>query len=115
MESKMTAYLRTKSGIPTIVIVSAFMIVAAGAAHAQDDPFDHPISCETAESDLQVLNAELDHAKKQQALSVTALTPGGAALGILTGKEDEKLEMLSGDYVEKIEKRIADTKAQCNV
>lgn len=97
------------------LIAAAIGVAAAGIASAASDPMDHPINCATAEGDLRVLEAEKQHAQKQQALGVTALTPAGAVLGIVTGKEDEKLKMLSGDYVKKIDDRIAATRSKCNL
>jgi len=97
------------------LVAATICVAAASIAGAANDPMDHPINCATAEGDLRVLEAEKQHAQKQQALGVTALTPAGAVLGIVTGKEDEKLKMLSGDYVKKIDDRIAATKSKCNV
>ena len=95
-------------------IVSTTFVGAASIAQA-DDPMSHPVNCATAEGDLRVLDSEKQHAQEQQLKGATAITPAGAALGIITGTENEKLEMLPGDYIKKIDARIAETKQQCNL
>ena len=47
--------------------------------------------------------------------SVTALTPAGALLGLVTGTENKKLQMLSGDYVKQLDERSAEIKATCGL
>lgn len=46
---------------------------------------------------------------------MTAITPAGAALGILTGTELTKVKVGVGEYNQMIEKRIAQIKQTCNV
>ncbi len=75
----------------------------------------HPVNCATAEGDLRALNAEKEHAEQQQLLDVTAITPAGALLGLIKGDEQQKLQMLSGDYVKSLDARIAETKEQCGI
>ena len=99
----------------TPVLVASMIAGTAGAAFAQSDPMTHPINCATAEGDLRILSSERKHAQEQQVLGVTALSPGGAVVGIITGTENKKLEMLSGDYIKKIDARTAAIKAQCKV
>ena len=104
-----------KSSKPLMSAIMASTLEAIASAAQADDPMSHPISCSTAEGDIRVLEAEKEHAQQQQVLGISALTPAGAVVGIITGKEDDKLEMLSGDYIKEIEARIAATKEQCNL
>lgn len=46
---------------------------------------------------------------------MVAITPAGALLGLISGTEQKRLQMLSGDYVKKLDDRAAEIKAQCNV
>jgi hypothetical protein len=55
-----------------------------------------PVNCNTAEGDIRVLNSEKAHAAEQLANGVTAVTPAGAALGIVTGTEGDKLTVATG-------------------
>lgn len=99
---------------PRMLTIAALMIFGmAQVAAAQTDPMTHPINCATAEGDIRALNAEKEHAQKQQLLDVTAITPAGALLGLIKGNEKKKLEVLSGDYEKQIDARIAATHAEC--
>lgn len=91
------------------------LLVAGSAAHAAGDHKRHPVNCSTAEGDLRAIAAEKKHAEDQQAESVVAITPAGALLGLISGTEQKRLQMLSGDYVKKLDDRAAEIKAQCNV
>ncbi len=99
---------------PVHVFALTLGMTLAGVAHAaDDDPVTHPINCSTAEGDIRALNAEKEHAKKQGLLNVAAITPAGALLGLATGTEGKRLEMLTGDYQKKIDERIAAINAKC--
>lgn len=74
-----------------------------------------PVNCETAEQDLQLLASERERAENSSATSLTALSPVGALIGVAKGNEDEKLEILSGEYIEKIDQKTAEIKATCNL
>jgi len=91
------------------------LLVAGSAVHAAGDHKRHPVNCSTAEGDLRAIAAEKKHAEDQQAESVVAITPAGALLGLISGTEQKRLQMLSGDYVKKLDDRAAEIKAQCNV
>ena len=91
----------------------AFCAIAT-MAQAQD-PATQPVNCATAEGDLRVLQSERKHAELQQLKGVTALSPSGAVIGIITGTEGEKLEALSGDYIKQIDAKVAEIKTQCGL
>ena len=75
----------------------------------------HPINCTTAEGDLRAIASEKKHAETQQAESVIAVTPAGALLGLVTGTENKRLKMLSGDYIKELDDRAAQIKSTCGV
>jgi hypothetical protein len=97
----------------TLLAALAFAAVATDVL--AQDPATQPVSCATAEGDLRVLQSEREHAEKEQLKGVTALSPAGAVLGIVTGTEDDKLEALSGDYIKQIDGKVAEIKAQCGL
>lgn len=74
-----------------------------------------PINCSTAEGDIRALNSEKAFAKQQQAKDVLAVTPAGALFGLVTGTENQKLEVLSGEYEKQIDARIAAISGKCKV
>lgn len=95
-------------------LVGLTMVAMSGTAQAQTDPMTRPVNCPTADGDLRALNAEKAHAQSLQLLNITAVTPAGALLGLITGTETKKLEMLTGEYEQKIDARIAEIKKKCN-
>ncbi len=101
--------------LPALIapILIGFGAAAAGAADA--DAETHPINCATAEGDIRAMNAEIKHAQDQKLRNIAAVTPAGALLGIVTGTETERLQMLSGVYEKRLNARIAETKAKCNL
>lgn len=97
--------------------LSIIGVVAFGAnlAWADTSVKRHPINCATAEGDLRAIAAEKKHAQDQQVESVISITPAGALLGLVTGTEQKRLKMLSGDYVAQLDDRAAEIKSTCNV
>ena len=93
-------------------------ILLAGCASQEkqvEQQMQQPINCATAEGDLRVLQSEKTHTLQQIAQGVSALTPAGAALGILTGTERTKLTVGVGEYNRMIDQRIAQIKQKCGV
>ena len=68
-----------------------------------------------AEGDLRVLNSERDHTAKEQLKGVTAVTSAGGVIGILSGKEDEKLQALSGDDIKQLDAKMSEIKIPCGL
>ncbi|WP_170544650.1 hypothetical protein [Ruegeria arenilitoris] len=97
------------------MVLASVLAVTAGGALADTAQKTHPVSCATAEGDLRAIAAEKKHAQDQQLESVAALTPAGALLGLVTGTENKRLSMLSGDYVKALDERAAEIKSTCGV
>lgn len=76
---------------------------------------DQPVNCATAEGDIRVLQGEKAHVASQIAQGVTALSPAGIVMGILTGTETTKIKVAAGDYNKQIDNRIALIKSTCGV
>ena len=74
-----------------------------------------PVDCRTAEGDIRVLQSEKAYLVERAAEGVSAVTPAGAVLGILTGTELTKVEVAIGVYDQKLDERIAQIKADCGL
>ncbi|WP_170480308.1 hypothetical protein [Ruegeria arenilitoris] len=99
-----------------LTLMAALGLMCIGHAQlAVADTKRHPVGCATAEGDLRAIAAEKKHAQDQQVESVFSITPAGALLGLVTGTEDKRLEMLSGEYVKQLDERAAEIRAKCNV
>lgn len=109
--SKRLFACKDKALIPVVVAFS----LAGTLAVAETETKRHPVNCATAEGDLRAIEAEKKHAQDQQVESVISITPAGALLGLVTGTEQKRLSMLSGDYVKALEEREAEIKSTCGV
>nr|WP_171099265.1 hypothetical protein [Ruegeria sp. HKCCD7255] len=98
----------------TGIVLVALSISLATNASADNDA-RHPVNCATAQGDLRAIATEKTHAEEKQAESVIAITPAGALLGLVTGTEQKRLKMLSGDYITELDKRAAEIKSTCNI
>ncbi|MEX0351478.1 MAG: hypothetical protein AB3N15_18795 [Paracoccaceae bacterium] len=113
----MTHRTRNTKGRTTILLSAATAVLFTSACSMQplQNPSATPINCSTAEGDLRALASEKKYAQSQELVSATAITPAGALLGLATDTEDEKLEILSGEYQKKVDARVAEIKAKCNL
>lgn len=107
--------LKVRSHVTVLAMAGAMAFSGHGVAWGEDTAKRHPVNCATAEGDLRAIAAEKKHAQDQQLESVAALTPAGALLGLVTGKENERLQMLSGDYVKKLDERSDEIKSTCGI
>jgi hypothetical protein len=74
-----------------------------------------PVDCATAQEDLRMLRSEKASIEKQFLNGVMAVTPAGAAIGILTLTEKDKLEVAIGEYNHKINRKIEEIQNTCGV
>jgi hypothetical protein len=73
------------------------------------------IDCRTARGDLRVLQQEKATVVQQMAEGVSSIAPAGIVLGILTGTENTKISVATGDYNAMIDQRIAQIKQTCGI
>lgn len=74
-----------------------------------------PVNCDTAQEDIRILKAEHASVAKQFAEGVTAITPAGAVLSILTLQEEDKLKVAVGDYNHRLKRKIHEIQTVCNI
>ncbi len=98
-----------------VLLLGGAFVALSIPAIADETLKRHPINCATAEGDLRAIAAEKKHAEDQQLESVAAITPAGALLGLVTGTENKRLQMLSGDYIKQLDARSDEIKAKCGV
>ncbi len=108
LERKVKVYLG-------VFLASVALVALSIPATADETLKRHPINCATAEGDLRAIAAEKKHAEDKQLESVAAITPAGALLGLVTGTENKRLKMLSGDYIKQLDARSDEIKAKCGV
>lgn len=74
-----------------------------------------PINCSMAQGDIRVLQSEKANVAQQVAMGVTMIYPASAVISILTGVEDTKYQVATGEYNAAIDKKIAEIKRTCGV
>ncbi len=86
-----------------------------GKTAAGQRELKQPVNCATAESDIQILEKEKAGVAERLVVGATSVTPAGAAIGILTLTEDDKLEVAVGAYNRKLDAKIAEIKQTCGI
>ena len=74
-----------------------------------------PINCATAEGDIRLLQHEKAHVEDQILAGASSISPAGAVMGIVTGKEGTNIKVAIGDYNKKIDAKIAAIKEECGL
>lgn len=102
-----------------VLIVALLSVFIAGCAspitpQAKED-LSKPVNCATAEQDIKTLEAEKASVATQVASGATAVLPVSAVIAILGGNESAKIEVAVGEYNDRIDKKIAEIKQQCNI
>ncbi|MCA0906459.1 hypothetical protein LCM27_08620 [Ruegeria marisrubri] len=110
--NKLTVDIKASTLMMALVFVTACAM--SDEAWAATGSERHPVNCATAEGDLRAIESEKKHAEDKQLESVAAITPAGALLGLVTGTEQKRLQMLSGDYIKQLDARAAEIKETCN-
>jgi hypothetical protein len=101
--------------IPVICLTIFLAACSAPISQVAKDDLARPINCDTAREDIRTLESEKASVAARAKDGVTAVTPAGAVLGILTMTEKEKLEVGSGVYNQKIDEKIAQIKRECGI
>ena len=99
----------------SILVISLIFLVASCAPitkQAKED-IKAPVNCATAKEDIRTLDKEKASVLKEIINGATAITPYGAAIGLLTLTEGEKLEVGTGAYNRKIDRKIAEIEREC--
>jgi hypothetical protein len=101
--------------IPVICLTIFVAACSAPISKQAKEDLAATINCDTAREDIRTLESEKASVAARTKDGVTAITPAGAALGILTMTEKEKLEVGSGVYNKKIDAKIAEIKRECGI
>jgi hypothetical protein len=97
--------------------IAVLVVACAAQFKQQEQALQQPsrINCATAEGDIRMLQNDKAHVAQQVAMGVTAIAPAGLVLGVVTGTEQTKLQVASGDYNSRIDQRIAEIKRTCRL
>ncbi len=104
--------------IPSLLLVLGAALLAAGCTGktaAGQRELMQPVNCATARSDIAILEKEKAGVAERVALGATSVTPAGAALGILTLTEGDKLDVAVGAYNQRLDAKIAEIRRECGI
>jgi hypothetical protein len=103
----------------TAVFALGFAVSVTGCAQQlkqeEQSAKTMPIHCGTAQGDIRVLQSEKANVAQQVAMGVTMIYPASAVISILTGVEDTKYQVATGEYNAAIDKKIAEIKRTCGL
>ena len=102
----------------TLISIVALVILVAGCSDKYkkaEQQMKQPINCATAEGDIRLLMHEKAHVNEQIAQGVSAFSPVGLVVGVISGDEGTKARVASGEYNKMIDRRIAEIKAHCGI
>jgi len=102
-----------KPNLPGLVRRAGPLALGVALSACAPTPQTTPINCATSEGDIRALRAEQEFARTHQLQNAFALVPAGALLGIATGTQQKKLEMLSPEYQQRIDARVAEIERTC--
>lgn len=100
-----------KTRIAIIVATVITLSFAAQTSWAEDAAVD----CSTAQEDLAHLKHEKLSTGERMKAGVKAIFPISLVVHTAKGTEKETMEMATGDYNDKIDERIAEIKAACDL
>jgi hypothetical protein len=95
--------------------IAAFAAGCAAQYQANEAALQQPINCATAEGDIRVLQGEKTNAVQQAAAGATAIAPAGIVMGLVTGTENTKLQVATGEYNQMIDSKISAIRRTCRM
>ncbi len=101
--------------VPIICLTILVAACSSPISYEAKHELAQPVNCATAREDIRTLESEKASVAKMAKDGVTSVVPVGAAIGILTFTEKEKLEVSTGVYNKKIDAKIAEIKRECGI
>ena len=80
---------------------------------AVKEKLNAPINCSTAKHDIAILEEERASVAKQILSGARAVIPFSAVAGVITGDEQDRVEVATGVYNDRIDAKIAAIKRKC--
>ena len=102
------------------VVAGGVVVVALAAGCAVkyqkvQDSLSQPINCATDRADIRALESDKASATQEAVAGFSYALPTTIIVGAITGTGDAKYDVSTGEYNRKIDERIGEIKATCNV
>lgn len=107
-----------------VITVILALVVTTGCSRTNRSPMptidpevkaklDAPIDCSTAQQDIASLEDAKASVAKQVISGARAIIPFSAAAGVATGDEQDRAEVATGAYNDRIDAKIAAIRRRC--
>lgn len=99
-----------------LAICLMFLLSACTKGYVKTEKeLKQPINCATAKGDIRALEAEKTHVAEEIENGVLMIHPASLVIGLVTGTEDERFRVATGEYNDMIDKKIAEIKRECGL
>jgi hypothetical protein len=99
-----------------IIVATTLALAACSQDFAKEEQsLANPANCATAEGDIRVLEDEKAHVEQEMASGIFIFVPAAVVVGVVSGTQEERLEMAGGEYNKKIDAKIAEIKGTCGL
>jgi hypothetical protein len=99
----------------TVLLFSFMAACAPPITQEAKQDLQRPINCTTAQDDIAVLQSEKSNVNQQMLAGVTSMLPTAAVMGLLTGRQQDREEVLTGQYNDMIDEKIDAIRRTCGV
>ena len=103
---------------PTLLMIALLAGCSAQAPAPQKEVqanLDQPINCSTAATDIKTLTSEKARTSQEIEDGASSIIPIGAVAHMFGGSESDSLEIGTGEYNKKLDTKISQIKAKCNI
>jgi len=98
-----------------LLIFLLFAACAPPITQEAKEDLQRPVNCATAQDDIALLQSEKANVNQQMLSGVTSMVPAAAVMGLLTGRQQDREEVLTGEYNDKINQKIYEIRNTCGV
>lgn len=106
----------------SIYVATVLLALVAGCSSQAPAPektvqsnLAKPVDCSTAAADIKTLTSEKARTSQEIENGASSIIPIGAVAHMFGGSEKESFEIGTGEYNKKLDAKISEIKAQCNM
>ena len=98
-----------------LLIFLFFAACAPPITQEAKQDLQRPIDCATAQDDIAVLQSEKSNVNQQMLAGMTSMIPAAVVMGLLTGRTQDRQEVLTGQYNNMIDEKIYEIQRTCGL
>ena len=105
--------------IPFVAVITFALAACSAQAPAPEKQVQanlkKSVDCSTAAADIKTLTSEKARTSQEIEDGASSIIPIGAVAHLFGGSEKESMEIGTGEYNKKLDAKIAQIQAQCNI